>query len=581
MNIKQGGWIAGWFILGTALLAHAAEPTLKIGDRAPALTTGRWVQGEPVKAFEPGKAYVVEFWATWCGPCRVSIPHLNELHIKYQDKGLVVIGQDAWETNDKLVEPFVQKMGDRMRYRVALDDKENHSGRMAQAWMKAAGQQGIPAAFVVDTRGHIAWIGHPLELKDRIIEQVLAGTYDREQAARDQAEAEARAKRLSDIYEAATAAIEAKRWDEATARLDEMTKEGNPDDLQVADMLRVSVLLGKDDFEGACKLMTRLSDAAPDDAGLQSQLAWMMVRDKAVRKPDLKLAETFALRASQAAGGEDADILDTLARVRFLQGNQPEAVALLRKAIANSDGESRAAYQNTLRHYEKGELPDRANELAGKAWAKGAAGQWREAADGFRTLIEMEPENHFHYVALQVLLIQLGDLRGYEGLRAEILKRFGGIDDPVVAERIAEGGLALPGAGAELESLAKLADTAVTRGREHTSLIDFQFGKALAAYRVGQPQAAIEWGQKVLDAGEESIREAQTCAVMAMAYQRLKKPDEARAALARSARLLAKQPALDGGKPGPWFYDLIIAHVLLREAKAVVEPGGKGAGASP
>ncbi|MEW6159787.1 MAG: TlpA disulfide reductase family protein, partial [Verrucomicrobiota bacterium] len=68
----------------------AAEPTLKLGNPAPKLQTGKWVQGEPVKEFEKGKVYVVDFWATWCGPCKATIPHLNELYQKFKDKGLMV-----------------------------------------------------------------------------------------------------------------------------------------------------------------------------------------------------------------------------------------------------------------------------------------------------------------------------------------------------------------------------------------------------------------------------------------------------------------------------------------------------------
>src|SRR5262245_45128662 len=83
--------------LGVAVAASAA--TLKVGDPAPKLQVAKWVQGDPVTKFDPDKAYIVEFWATWCGPCRVSIPHLNELHEKFKDKKLVVIGQDCWERN--------------------------------------------------------------------------------------------------------------------------------------------------------------------------------------------------------------------------------------------------------------------------------------------------------------------------------------------------------------------------------------------------------------------------------------------------------------------------------------------------
>lgn len=170
--------------LGAALLSLAvgttlelrAESTLKVGDPAPKLQPGKWVQGDPVKDFEKGKAYIVEFWATWCGPCRASIPHLNEIYTKYKDKGLVVIGQNCWEQDDDLVAPFVKKMGDKMTYRVALDDKTgSKKGKMAEAWMAAAGRKGIPSAFLIDTKGVVAWIGHPMELKDEVIEDVLAG----------------------------------------------------------------------------------------------------------------------------------------------------------------------------------------------------------------------------------------------------------------------------------------------------------------------------------------------------------------------------------------------------------------------
>src|ERR1051325_11733963 len=105
---RQPKWIIPLLAV-TALAitwAQAAEPTLKVGDPAPKLQTGKWVQGDPVKEFKKGNAYIVEFWATWCGPCRVSIPHLNDIHTKYKGKGLVVIGQDCFERDESLVAPF-------------------------------------------------------------------------------------------------------------------------------------------------------------------------------------------------------------------------------------------------------------------------------------------------------------------------------------------------------------------------------------------------------------------------------------------------------------------------------------------
>ena len=63
----------------------------KLGTPAPPLTGLEWVKNGPVE-MKPGTVYVVEFWATWCPPCRVSIPHLTELQHKYKDKNLVIVG---------------------------------------------------------------------------------------------------------------------------------------------------------------------------------------------------------------------------------------------------------------------------------------------------------------------------------------------------------------------------------------------------------------------------------------------------------------------------------------------------------
>src|SRR5438045_7958134 len=75
-----------------------AEPTLKWGDVAPPLKLVKWLKGTPVEQFEPGKTYVIEFWATWCGPCKAAMPHLSELAKKYEGK-ITFIGVDVWETS--------------------------------------------------------------------------------------------------------------------------------------------------------------------------------------------------------------------------------------------------------------------------------------------------------------------------------------------------------------------------------------------------------------------------------------------------------------------------------------------------
>jgi thiol-disulfide isomerase/thioredoxin len=169
-----------------SIAALAGE--LSVGDPAPPLQVSRWIKGKNLERCEPGKVYVVDFWATWCGPCIETFPHLTRLQQKYADKGVTIIGVSIWEGDGAAVEPFVKARGDTMGYSVALDDvpsgKENKgekggfSGKMAKAWMKSAGRNLIPTAFIVGKDGKIAWVGGPRDI-DEPLERIVAGKWYR------------------------------------------------------------------------------------------------------------------------------------------------------------------------------------------------------------------------------------------------------------------------------------------------------------------------------------------------------------------------------------------------------------------
>lgn len=160
--------------------AEPAPPTtpesvdkLEVGNRVSvdALTAATWIQGDAPTEFEQGKVYILECWATWCGPCIRAIPHMNELHVKYHEKGLRIYGMNVMEDGIEKVKAFVEKKGDGMKYPVAYTGK---GSEFAKQWLKPAGVRGIPHAFVV-IDGTLKLMCHPARLDDQLIEKLLQG----------------------------------------------------------------------------------------------------------------------------------------------------------------------------------------------------------------------------------------------------------------------------------------------------------------------------------------------------------------------------------------------------------------------
>lgn len=341
-------------------LTHLAAATLNVGDPAPKLQVAKWVQGDPVTAFERDKAYIVEFWATWCGPCITSIPHLNEIHEKYKSKGLVVIGQDCWENDESKVEPFIKKMGDKMTYRVALDDKNgSERGKMAETWMAAAGRNGIPSAFLVDKNGDLAWIGHPMELKDKTIQDVLAGTFDTKKAAAAYKIAKANEEKAAPHWREFSTAMRTKNWAAAEKALNELNAFANDEDKDRFDQYRLTVHMGLGNNESAEKIAARLADTQPDDYSFHNELAWAIAIGPNPSKNLLAIAEKEANKANTLAKGKHAPTLDTLARVQFMLGDKESAIANQQKAVdATSDPRQKANFEDVLKNYKAGKLSD-------------------------------------------------------------------------------------------------------------------------------------------------------------------------------------------------------------------------------
>jgi len=332
--------------------------TLGIGDQAPAFEPQVWVKGEPIHGFEQGKVYVVEFWATWCGPCVAAIPHLSELQKRHPEAIFVGIAASEriprGETEDvrlPKLRDFVSTKSDAMAYRVAYTPERE----LPKAWMTAAGRNTIPTTFLVGKSGAIEWIGEPRNL-DAPLAQVLAGTWDRSAAADAAKAAQLARRRNAEAAQAIAAAAAAGDWDAVIKIYDGLieAEPANPD----PRVERFRILAGKANRpEQASKAGAEILERFKDEALVLNDLAWFIADDPSVKSRDLDLALRAAERANELSDSDDSAVLDTLARVWWEKGNSEKAVFYQGLAVRNlpaGDTPMAREIRASLERYQKG-----------------------------------------------------------------------------------------------------------------------------------------------------------------------------------------------------------------------------------
>lgn len=330
---------------------------LMVGDKAPPMAVGAWTKGGPVDSFEEGRVYIVDFWATWCRPCLESIAHIVELQERFKDKA-TVIGMNIWQPDPESVTPFVEKMGEKMPYAVATDDvpegESANKGKMAQSWMAAAGQMGIPAVFIIDGDGRVAWIGHPSEV-DEPLERIVKGVWDIDGHAIVHRTRMEKVAKAAPIQERLHAAMEKENWSEAVKACEELIAV-DPDEFADAAMYKFQILLQQMGSSTEAYAYGReiVEGLLGDKQWALNGVAWMIVDPEFdTDNRDLDLALKAAKRADELTGGEKPEVIDTLARVYFARGDVKKAINLQKRAVKLVDEGENGAYQKTLDEYEK------------------------------------------------------------------------------------------------------------------------------------------------------------------------------------------------------------------------------------
>ena len=390
-------------ILSALLAASLFPPALNaadLGDSAPELKISKWVKGDPAQISDNEKGiYVVEFWATWCPPCRTSIPHLTEIQNRFKDKNVTIIG--VTDERENVVKPFVDNLGSKMDYRVAIDQ-----GATAAGYMKAYGVNGIPHAFIVQNK-KIIWHGHPMAGLDKTLEEVVSGKYDlakakakmkvetlmdqfRETAARgDDAKAdkialeiqtaikdggithefdpvkEKREVRLSELKTHFRSAEMRGQSDKANEFAKEIKEIDPTFDAQKERDDVAMHKLANSYFEAITsetksdhkKMSDELAPKLKGQPEIANNIAWAILTNDSIKERDTEFAARVARQAVEDTNWKAAHIVDTYARALFDSGKKQEAIEAQEKALAVAQDAHKADIERTLKSYKEGKVP--------------------------------------------------------------------------------------------------------------------------------------------------------------------------------------------------------------------------------
>lgn len=320
-------------LLLPVLALAASSFALGVGDKAPPLKVETVVKGNAVN-LDKG-IHVVEFWATWCGPCKTSIPHLTELAKKYKGK-VDFTGVSVWEEGeDQLgqVKKFVAAMGPKMDYNVSFDGSTK---TMSSTWMEAAKQGGIPTAFLVKD-GQILWIGHPMGDLEGAIEKTVQGKYDvaaeKAKMEKEEAEAEAKQAAMKELMQPFVDAMQEGDIDGALKELDKI-EAVKPEMKPMLAQTRFGIYMQT----GNPKLLDLAKRFATEDfkdnASALNSFAWAIVDPASkVQKPNFEAALIMAKRAAEVSEMKEGSILDTYALALFKTGDKAKAIEVQTKAV--------------------------------------------------------------------------------------------------------------------------------------------------------------------------------------------------------------------------------------------------------
>lgn len=146
------------------------KPLLKVGTPAPDFVSEKWEGGELKLSDYRGQVVILDFWATWCGPCMAAMPHIESIHKSVKDQGVTVLGLCVFDEKDAYSK-WVPANKEKYTFQFAFDP-----GARDQAKSIAASKynvSGIPTTYVIDKEGNVAAVIVGYDKDDKSLEESL------------------------------------------------------------------------------------------------------------------------------------------------------------------------------------------------------------------------------------------------------------------------------------------------------------------------------------------------------------------------------------------------------------------------
>ncbi|MGB1930586.1 MAG: redoxin domain-containing protein [Mariniblastus sp.] len=328
-----------------------ASPNFTIGSKAPDLDIEFWISDRngllpQTSKIEDGNIYVIEFWATWCGPCIAAMPHISELQDKHSSDNvqIISISDEDLDTVTKFLErPVAGDSTGRTygeltnNYSLTIDPDKS----VFNDYFAAAKRTGIPCAFLIGKTGLVEWIGHPMRL-DQPLEKVVSGEWDRKAFAvqfKKQEEARKRQMMLNLAMRSVGEQMRSGNPEKALQLMDELIDDEQfKSNKKQLTMARMGILISSNRAEAANELKIFTNENKNDPMALNS-IAWS-IYEKHEKSGDvsaavLEQAKKTAEAAVKAAPDNGA-ILDTLAHfIYVVDENLDKAIEMQQKAVDN------------------------------------------------------------------------------------------------------------------------------------------------------------------------------------------------------------------------------------------------------